>query len=407
MALLLLALASASAVTFEQVHIATGTTPGDLTFAWSTRSGCTSSSVTVLSCESMTCFVTNSTASIQMYTVGDNIQWISKASAQLAPASTYYYFLNCDNAASQLFEARTVPDSGPTTFSMFGDLSVAVKHGRATLEHLKAQNQIMRISANIHVGDIAYDIYSSNWTHGDDFLNAIQSIASEVPYMVVPGNHESPDNYTCYDAKFNMPNNNFFHSYTIGLVKFVAINTEYFFEYHNQTGIDVMMAYAKQAMYRSAADYAAHPWLIVYGHRPMYCSTIKKKSACDTEAKLLKSYFEDLLYSYRVDLYVNGHIHNYQRTAPVYRSKTNYNFEREILLDYSNPKATLYVTDGGAGPDDGNIKINWDAPKWFATGEEDYSYSVVTALNSTHLWWEQWLSETDFITDSFWIVKDN
>lgn len=43
----------------------------------------------------------------------------------------------------------------------------------------------------IHVGDFAYDMHDDNGALGSQFLNSIQPIATKLPYMVCPGNHEN------------------------------------------------------------------------------------------------------------------------------------------------------------------------------------------------------------------------
>ncbi|KAJ9581517.1 hypothetical protein L9F63_023308, partial [Diploptera punctata] len=42
----------------------------------------------------------------------------------------------------------------------------------------------------LHVGDFAYDMDTDNGQIGDDFMTQIQPIASYLPYMTCPGNHE-------------------------------------------------------------------------------------------------------------------------------------------------------------------------------------------------------------------------
>lgn len=39
-------------------------------------------------------------------------------------------------------------------------------------------------------GDIAYEMYTEKGYFGDGFLKAVEPIASQMPYMVLPGNHE-------------------------------------------------------------------------------------------------------------------------------------------------------------------------------------------------------------------------
>ena len=44
--------------------------------------------------------------------------------------------------------------------------------------------------------DIAYNMDDANGTVADDFLNDIEPIASRIPYMTTPGNHETDESYS-------------------------------------------------------------------------------------------------------------------------------------------------------------------------------------------------------------------
>jgi hypothetical protein len=46
----------------------------------------------------------------------------------------------------------------------------------------------------IHAGDWAYDLEDNNGEVGNDFLNAIQPVAANFPWMGAPGNHEADSN---------------------------------------------------------------------------------------------------------------------------------------------------------------------------------------------------------------------
>ena len=43
----------------------------------------------------------------------------------------------------------------------------------------------------ISLGDIAYDMVVNNSRVGDKFMRLIEPVASKLPYMVCPGNHEN------------------------------------------------------------------------------------------------------------------------------------------------------------------------------------------------------------------------
>jgi hypothetical protein len=48
----------------------------------------------------------------------------------------------------------------------------------------------------LHLGDFAYDLMDNNGAVGDTFFDQIEPIASNVPYMGCPGNHERHNNFT-------------------------------------------------------------------------------------------------------------------------------------------------------------------------------------------------------------------
>merc|ERR1719436_27981 len=97
------------------------------------------------------------------------------------------------------------------------------------------------------------------------------------------------------------------------------------------------------------------PWIILYGHRPMYCSTSNDfDHMCDEQANPMKNGFpkigipglEQLLWDYNVDVAIWAHEHNYERMWPVYDGKV-FNGSKEE--PYTNPKAPVHITTGSAG----------------------------------------------------------
>lgn len=138
----------------------------------------------------------------------------------------------------------------------------------------------------------------------------------------------------------------------------------------------------------------------------MYCSSKAKATSCGPEAQILQDNLETLFFNYGVALYVNGHVHNYERTTPVY--KGNVMKSGGSGNTYINPQATIYVTNGGVGSDDDNSSVDTkNAPKWLAAYEEDFSYGQLTVYNSTYLHWTQWRTGKTKSTDDFWIVKNS
>lgn len=61
----------------------------------------------------------------------------------------------------------------------------------------------------------------------------------------------------------------------------------------------------------------------------------------------------DLLFQYRVDMCITGHVHAYQRTKPVYQY-------------HNNPEGPVHITLGTGGTPEGLINHWVDWPDWCA-----------------------------------------
>ena len=83
------------------------------------------------------------------------------------------------------------------------------------------------------------------------------------------------------------------------------------------------------------------PWIVLFGHRPMYCSDADKddctnhNSRTRTGLPFVKLYgLEDLLMKYNVDLVFWAHEHDFERFWPIY----DFNIMNGSLAEpYTNP----------------------------------------------------------------------
>lgn len=90
----------------------------------------------------------------------------------------------------------------------------------------------------------------------------------------------------------------------------------------------------------ASVDRSKFPWLVVYSHRPVYCSQL---SPSDLKyGRFLRTQVGALLQQYSVDLFFAGHYHAYQRTAPVFNNATMLNPDGTV-------DATTHITVGTAG----------------------------------------------------------
>lgn len=114
---------------------------------------------------------------------------------------------------------------------------------------------------------------------------------------------------------------------------------------------------------------AKRPWIITFGHRPMYCSN--DNDSCRELATLIRrglpfTYFfglEDLFYHYGVDVEIWAHQHSYERLWPIY----NYTVHNGSYNEpYRNPMAPVHLVTGSAGCKEGHANFVRDVPVWSA-----------------------------------------
>ncbi|XP_015794313.1 acid phosphatase type 7 [Tetranychus urticae] len=334
----------------------------------------------------------------------------------LEPDTTYYYQVGSKSRLSPVYSFRTLPSgtNWSPRIAIFGDLGL--KNGQA-IPVLNNRSVSGDFDLVAHIGDIAYDLYSSHGIIGDEFMQAIEPMTSSVPYMVVPGNHEYlpiiGDSGVAYKYRYKMPGeSNDMYTFTVGPILFITISTEFY--YYLEGGgakkvaeqrdwLENVLTEANQPENR-----AKHPWIIVLGHRPFYCSS-SRFGRCPggttwirTGSNYLGKGLEDLFYKGGVDLVFGGHNHQYERMYPVYDLKIS-----GSSTPYLNPNATTYIISGSAGNQEDLDGFKEDPPVWSAFRNSEYSYTQLTAFNSTHLMLQQISVPSETVIDSVIITQRN
>jgi len=196
-------------------------------------------------------------------------------------------------------------------FLSYGDMDVH-ESGQDTLrlvsEIIKKDPEVRFV---IHQGDIPYAWSENKW---DQWGNMAEPLTSALPYMTTVGNHEENHNFTSYKNRFsNMtginsgsaPNGNLFYSFDYSSIHFVALSSE-----HEHIPGSTQYRWLENDLKR--VDRKKTPFLILYAHRPMYCSNKNHGSSIE-----FRDDIEPLLHKYQVDLFLFGHVHAYERTCPM------------------------------------------------------------------------------------------
>jgi hypothetical protein len=318
----------------------------------------------------------------------------------LLPTTTYYYRVGDGvNSWSEIFNFKTFdPASKSITYAVIADMAYD-NISDDTVSVLKEMVADGKIDVVIHSGDISYaDGYEPHW---DNFLNKVQDIAAHIPYMVVPGNHEFWYNFTAYKSRFFMPGtleeggsgDNMYYMWQYGFTHFLAMNSE--------TAIDTPM-FTDQEMDWVNKDLTTvnrenTPWLISHFHRVMYCTSGDCKGSA---GQILRDKAEDVFYNAGVDVVIQGHVHTYERSYPMYQNVSTQH-------DYVSPKAPVYILQGASGNREGNkgaYPPQDQLPEWSAAQHNDVGFGLMTVSSNT-LEWSFYNSSTGLIIDSMTITK--
>jgi len=249
--------------------------------------------------------------------------------------------------------------SNETVFAVLADLDAREAAGDQTIAAVTEAIKLGDIDALLHAGDIAYIKGATNEATYDAYFNQIQGAAARVPYHVAVGNQEHWNDFAGYDARFTMPGpSNFWHSIDLGPVHVLFLSTE-----HDYGTNSEQITFAKADL--TGVNREVTPWVLVLLHRPLYCSTNDYYDCEIASVDHLRPALENLFVMKNVDVVVAGHVHNYERTTPLFNG---------TIVDHG----PIHITVGNAGDIEG-MTTGWAHPT------PDWSLSRSTALG-----WTRW-----------------
>ncbi|CAF0951051.1 unnamed protein product [Adineta steineri] len=333
----------------------------------------------------------------------------------LSMNTSYIYHVGSSYGWSSVYSFRTIPHENRKSFAVYGDLGVV---NAQSLARLQREAQLDYYDAILHVGDFAYDMDADQSRVGDQFMNEIQEIATHVPYMVCPGNHERAYNFSNYKSRFTMPSNgdgeNLWYSYNFGLAHIISFSTEvYFWWEYGFAQISNQYRWLEQDLKWATAseNRTKYPWIITMGHQPMYCSNANQDDCTFYNSRprsglpYIHTYgLEKMFYDYGVDLELWAHEHSYERLWPIY-DWTIYN--GSLSEPYKNPGAPTHVITGSAGCYSKHNPFLNDTQIYSAFRSDDYGYSRMKIINSTHLYIEQVSDDQDGkVIDNLTLIRE-
>ncbi|XP_077250330.1 putative inactive purple acid phosphatase 27 isoform X2 [Tasmannia lanceolata] len=346
----------------------------------------------------------------------------------LWPNSMYTYKLghrlfNSSYVWSKLFSFRSSPYPGQDSLQrviIFGDMGTADRDGSNEYNYyqpgsLNTTDQIIKDLYNIdivfHIGDISYaNGYLSQW---DQFTSQVEPIASTVPYMLASGNHERdwPGTGSFYDTMdsggecgvlvetmFYVPAENrakFWYSTDYGMFHFCIADSEQDWREGTEQYRFIERCFA-------SADRQKQPWLIFAVHRVLgYSSDYSYGVEGSFEEPMGRESLQRLWQKYKVDIAFYGHVHNYERTCPIYQNQC-VNTEKSHYSGTVN--GTIHVAVGGGGRE--LSEFSDVQPTWSVYRDFDFGFGKMTAFNHSSLLFEYKKSSDGRVYDSFTISRD-
>ncbi|KAF5556916.1 acid phosphatase [Fusarium mexicanum] len=156
-------------------------------------------------------------------------------------------------------------------------------------------------------------------------------------------------------------------------------------------------------------DRCKTPWVIVMGHRPMYSSHDSSNYHLH-----LREAFEGLFLKNKVDLYIAGHVHWYERLKPI----RNCVVDKKAIRNDSEKNGTyvvnpgysmVHLINGAAGNIESHATINTSWPLPDITAHRNltsFGFSKLTVYNATTLAWQFIQGHDGQVGDDLTVLKN-
>jgi predicted phosphodiesterase len=185
------------------------------------------------------------------------------------------------------------------------------------------------------LGDYSYENTAACW------FKIVDPLADKMKIAIGNHDHQEVGKLPKYMNHFGLREQ--YYSFDYENVHFIALSTEIPFNVNS-----AQYKFVNSDLSRAASD-PNIDWIIVYYHRPMY--TIPSTHAAISS---LRNTYHPLFEQYEVDLVLQGHNHNYQRTYPI---KFNNILSRHPIetstntTTYADPEGQIFATVGTGGVD--------------------------------------------------------
>ncbi|MFB5599549.1 MAG: metallophosphoesterase [Nitrososphaeraceae archaeon] len=239
----------------------------------------------------------------------------------------------------------------------------------------------------LSLGDNSYQ------STGDCWLNDIAPIKSAM--KVVLGNKDKSEFLSKqYMDEFNMKSQ--YYSFDYENIHFLALSTNIPYDQKSE-----QYKFAEKDL-KEAASNPNITWIILFLHNPLYTST---NSYIKMKTELIET-LHPLFEKNGVDITIQGHVHNYQRTFPLmYNADDPLN---PIITDnndksYNDPDGTIFLIVGTGGAKLHKLK---DSSVFTAFSQDkNYGFLNINLLDNGKTLFGEFIDHNGIQKDNFKITK--
>jgi len=238
------------------------------------------------------------------------------------------------------------------------------------------------------LGDLSYQR-----DNADCWFNIVAPVEPKLKIVLGDHDYDSDSVLKQYKNHFNMSQE--YYSFNYENVHFIALATEIPFDINSS-----QYNFVKNDL-EAASKNPDINWTIVYSYRPQYSSPSEHPGN-----NFLRDLYHPLFQKYNVDIILQSHNHNYQRSYPI-----NYNNESSSsplvtdndIQSYKDPTGQVYVTvgTGGSALHDLKGKARYIAVQYKAFGYLEISITS----NGNNLTGTFYDSSDGTIKDQFALIK--
>jgi hypothetical protein len=226
----------------------------------------------------------------------------------------------------------------------------------------------------------------------------------DVPGTITNASGTFDVQFAAFTARYHMPyensngNQNLWFSYDFGSIHFTSISSE-----SNYTTGSAQWNWVEADLAAANARRNVTPFLIFCLHRPIMSVDLDEYTSHIPGAPLARA-FEPLFKKYKVDLVLQGHEHEYERTHAIYNGTIITMPSGPDNATYVNPGAPIYVVQGASGAMQEESWLS-PIPAWSAVHMQNvYGYGRMAITGGTSLNYT-FIDTEGTLWDAFQIVR--